>query len=126
MFSELLNVIYKYLLTNSELNSNIVAIKCNIMYDRVIKEPFLPVIVIYCLINNKSKLILDILLELFKGLNDKIGLNICPRYNHTINELIYYSQSDGDLKDFLKRLNKLDLYFNKLDNYATINRDFIL
>lgn len=67
---------------------------------------------------------LDILIDLFKNMNDKIGLNVCPRYNHTINELIYYAQSGGDLKDKLKKENKLELYFNKLDNFATVNQEF--
>ena len=119
-----LNYLVKNIIKNSDLNSNIVAIKCNLMYDRVMKEPFLPVIVIYLVINNKIKSILDILISLFKNLNSQIGLNICPRYNHTVNELIYYAQSGGDLKDSLNKQNKLELYFNKIDNFATVNQDF--
>ena len=104
-------------------NTDCDAMKINILYDRVYDSNKLPVIVIYSMLgkNNFDRL-LKAIISHFSGVDhDLVGLNITPRYNTRVSSLIYFSQGNGDDKEYLKALGVLDKYYNKDLNYSIGN-----
>ena len=86
---------------------NIDMIKAILSYETVLDLNKIPSIVIYPLWGKEiAKFILKVVYELFKDCSDQIGLNITPRYNHKINNLIYIAGYDGSTKKYLEINNK--------------------
>ena len=46
------------------------------------------------------------------------GLGRTPRFNHKVNNLIYWAEGDGSSKRMLQEAGKLDDYFDSSDNYS--------
>jgi hypothetical protein len=90
----------KLIASDPVFTANIEAWKTIIPYNRVTKDLNLPVVVIYPARSRKSAtLILKRIIEVFGKFNcAKIGLNHTPRFNHKVNELIYYANGSGDHK----------------------------
>lgn len=75
-------------------------IKVQISPNQAAEGEIMPRIVIYpALGKDNAQKVLDKILEIFSEYElDKIGLDLLPRYNTKINNLVYYSQSGGDVK----------------------------
>ena len=101
--------------------------KVNIIYDRSMYEDSsmnIPIIVIYPNIGRDAfeNLLIDIQNSL-KGIDFKeVGMDIMPRYNTKVNELIYYAQGSGDMKRDMQNHGVIDKYWDKNNGYATINK----
>lgn len=64
------------------------------LYDR--NKNILPIIVVYPAQGKQNaQKVLDVFRDLFK---DREGLNVTPRYNQQVTDLIYFAQGDGDMK----------------------------
>jgi hypothetical protein len=64
--------------------------------------------------------VLTRLQKLFRGAEKEIGLDLPSRYNLQVNELLYYSQGDGDTKSYFRNRGILDKFFEAQTNYATV------
>jgi len=106
---------------NETFKSCIDAIKMHNFYDIVMGESLVPSIVIYLSGNNLKqtsqekvdclKNVLEILRKVFGKYSKKIGLDITPRYNYKVDELIYFTNGPGDVKTEMQKDNVLDEYF---------------
>ncbi len=63
--------------------------------------------------------VLTRLQDLFRGVEKEVGLNLPSRYNLQVNEMLYYSQGDGDTKTYFRNKGVLDKFFDFKTNYAT-------
>lgn len=81
------------------------------------QEPDLPIVVVYIKplngyspseIQNIVNRILNVFVDEFKD-HDILGTGIDPRYNHKINNLIYYAQGHGLLKEMILNSGNPDL-----------------
>lgn len=72
---------------------------------------------------DKVQKLLDKLLIFFKGIK---GLDVIPRYNLKVNDLIFYAQGDADYKKPNKNGEQSAFikYFDKNKNYALYKDDF--
>lgn len=108
---------------NETFRSCIDAIKIHNFYDIIIGESRVPSIVIYLSGNNLKqtsqekieclKNVLVILSKVFGKYSNEIGLDITPRYNYKVDELIYFTNGPGDVKVEMQRDNVLDQYFTE-------------
>jgi len=104
------------------------AIKMHNFYDIVMEETRAPSIVIYLSGNNLKqtpqekieclKSVLAILKKVFGKYSKKIGLDITPRYNYKVDELIYFTNGPGDVKAEMQKDNILDDYFTESSPYG--------
>jgi hypothetical protein len=53
----------------------------------------------------------------------ELGMNLSSRYNLRVNELLYYSQGDGDTKTYFQTKGVLGKFFDSQTNYATVLRN---
>lgn len=108
------------------------AIKMHNFYDIVLSENIrAPSIVIYLSGNNlvqtedeKSKClstVVDILWNAFGEYSKDVGLDIAPRYNHTCDELIYWSNGPGDIKVKMIEDRVIDEFFDIEVEYSELN-----
>jgi hypothetical protein len=86
--------------------------KCSIVYNKITTNR-LASIVIYVIPNksNAYKLLNTIIAHFFQY-KDVISLDHIPRYNIRLNQLVYYSFGDGDLKVKLEKLGLIKKYFD--------------
>ena len=120
---------------NETFRSCIDAIKMHNFYDIVIGETRAPSIVIYLSGNNLKqtsqekidclKNVLIILRKVFGKYSYKIGLDITPRYNYKVDELIYFTNGPGDVKAEMQKDNVLDEYFTESSDGLAYNYSFL-
>jgi hypothetical protein len=67
--------------------------------------------------------VLTRLQSLFQGMEKELGMNLSSRYNLRVNELLYYSQGDGDTKTYFQTKGVLGKFFDSQTNYATVLRN---
>lgn len=98
-----IRVLVKLISTDPVFASHIEAWKTIIPYNRVTVGLNLPVVVIYpCKGQESATFVLKKIIEVFSKFDAaKIGLNHTPRFNHKVNELIYYANGSGDHKKLL-------------------------
>ena len=98
-----IRALVKLISTDPLFASHIESWKTIIPYDRVTTGLNLPVVVIYpCKGQKSATLVLKKIIQVFGKFDcAKIGLNHTPRFNHKINELIYYANGSGDHKKIL-------------------------
>ena len=96
-------------------------IKAIVPYTKVLGEKRIPSIVIYPVFgNNNAQKILNAISsdkELLEK-SGEIGLNIVPRFNHTLNKLIFWASGGGSDKLELNEVGKLDEYLDGRANWA--------
>jgi len=103
------------------------AVKCNLVHkysmDREDTTKNIPVIVVYPWKGEEAfRGLLSELQSAFQEYDHEcIGLDIMPRFNVKVSELIYYARGDGDLKKELQQNGVLDYYFDKNKNYGELN-----
>jgi len=129
---EKLNLIIR---DNETFRSCIDAIKIHNFYDIVLGETRVPSIVIYLSGNNLKqtsqekieclKNVLVILRKVFGKYSKEIGLDITPRYNYKVDELIYFTNGPGDVKAEMQRDNVLDEYFTESSPELAYNYSFL-
>jgi len=120
---------------NEIFRSCIDAIKMHNFYDIVMGETRAPSIVIYLSGNNLKqtsqekieclKNVLVILRKVFGKYSNQIGLDITPRYNYKVDELIYFTNGPGDVKAEMQRDNVLDKYFIESSDGLVYNYSFL-
>ena len=77
--------------------------------ERKARPEVFPVIVVYARLGKQNAQ--TALSKIYQALAQYSGLGMdeCPRFNQRVNELIYYAQSDGDIKKNYKRTLRLAL-----------------
>ena len=96
-------------------------IKALIPYTRVFSAQKIPSLVIYPVFGqHAAQKVLSAIVSGFSGRSSQLGLNITPRYNHTLNGLIYWANGDGGFKDKLIANGRLDEYYDSTVNWAHI------
>jgi hypothetical protein len=128
----ILDVLNKLIRTSNDFKNCVDAIKMHNFYDVVFsKDIRSPSIVIYLSGNNlvqteeeKRKClntVLEILRNVFGKYSKDVGLDMAPRYNHTCDELIYWSNGPGDIKVKMKKDGVIDEFFDKDLEYSQLN-----
>jgi len=92
---------------NKSFSRQIGTIKTVFSYDAVYNDRRrIPAIVIYPVYGTDiANFILDVLVALFDRDARKVGLDLTPRYNKKINDLIYVAGFHGDAKKYLQEQN---------------------
>jgi hypothetical protein len=128
----ILDVLNKLIRTSNDFKNCVDAIKMHNFYDVVLSEDIrAPSIVIYLSGNNlfqteeeKWKCLSTVVEMLWKNFGDyskDVGLDMAPRYNHTCDELIYWSNGPGDIKVNMKKDRVIDDFFDKDLEYSELN-----
>ena len=63
--------------------------------------------------------------KVFVKYSNKIGLDITPRYNYKVDELIYFTNGPGDVKAEMQKDNVLDYYFTESSDGLVYNYSFL-
>jgi hypothetical protein len=127
-----LDVLNKLIRSSNDFKNCVDAIKMHNFYDVVFSEDIsAPSIVIYLSGNNLVQTddekwkclstVVEILWETFGKYSKDVGLDMAPRYNHTCDELIYWSNGPGDIKVKMKEDKLIDEFFDKDLEYAELN-----
>jgi|LakMenEpi03Aug12_release.lakeMendotaPanAssembly.Ray.scaffolds.fasta_scaffold06940_21 hypothetical protein len=127
-----LDVLNKLIRTSNDFKNCIDAIKMHNFYDVVMSEDIrAPSIVIYLSGNNlvqtdeeRSKClstVVEILWNTFEDYSKDVGLDMAPRYNHTCDQLIYWSNGPGDIKVKMIEDGLIDEFFDKDLEYSQLH-----
>jgi len=128
----ILEVLNKLIRSSNIFKNCVDAIKMHNFYDIVMSEDIrAPSIVIYLSGNNLVQTeeekwkclstVVEILLNEVGEYSKDVGLDIVPRYNHTCDELIYWSNGPGDIKVKMKEDRLIDEFFDKDLEYSELN-----
>ena len=114
MTQELLN-----LFSTDEIGKYIETFKCSLVYSKIYREENrLASIVLYVQPGKEiAQKVLTKLQTHFAGC-EYIGLNLPSRYNIKVNDMLYYSGGDGDMKLAFSELGIIDKYFDRTKGYA--------
>ena len=127
-----LEVLNNLIRSSIDFKNCVDAIKMHNFYDVVFSEDIrAPSIVIYLSGNNLVQTeeekwkclntVIEILWNAFGQYSKDVGLDIAPRYNHTYDELIYWSNGPGDIKVKMKEDRVIDEFFDKDLEYSELN-----
>jgi len=127
-----LEVLNNLIKSSNDFKNCVDAIKMHNFYDAVMSENIRsPSIVIYLSGNNlvqtddeKFKClstVVEILWKTFGDYSKDVGLDMAPRYNHTCDELIYWSNGPGDIKVKMVEDGLIDEFFDKDLEYSQLN-----
>ena len=128
----ILEVLNNLIRSSNDFKNCVDSIKMHNFYDVVLSENIrAPSIVIYLSGNNlvqtddeKSKCldtVVEILWNAFGEYSKDVGLDIAPRYNHTCDELIYWSNGPGDIKVKMIEDRVIDEFFDREVEYSELN-----
>jgi hypothetical protein len=127
-----LEVLNNLIRSSIDFKNCVDAIKMHNFYNVVFSEDTrAPSIVIYLSGNNLIKTeeekwkclntVIEILWNIFGEYSKDVGLDIAPRYNHTYDELIYWSNGPGDIKVKMIQDRVIDDFFDKDFEYSELN-----
>ena len=127
-----LEVLNNLIRSSNDFKNCVDAIKMHNFYDVVLSENIrAPSIVIYLSGNNLVQTddekwkcldtVVEILWNAFGEYSKHVGLDIAPRYNHTFDELIYWSNGPGDIKVKMIEDGLIDEFFNREVEYSELN-----
>ena len=109
------------LINTPKLKGYVDDIKAIVPYTKVLGEKRIPSIVIYPVFGNRNAQKVLNVISSDKDLLEKseeIGLNIVPRFNHTLNKLTFWASGGGSDKLELNEVGKLDEYLDNRANWA--------
>jgi hypothetical protein len=111
-----LTKLYPFVNSNREITD----IKVSISYGRSGQNTgALPIVILYLHSRIDMVKIVNDLVRLFSD-PQEYSLGVVPRFNVRVNDLIYYAQGHGDLKQWLYDRGTIDKYFDKRTNYGTL------
>ena len=128
----ILECLNKLIRSSIDFKNCVDAIKMHNFYNVVMSEDIrAPSIVIYLSGNNLVQTedekwkclstVVEILWNTFGEYSKSVGLDIAPRYNHTCDELIYWSNGPGDIKVKMIEDRLIDQFFDQDLEYSELN-----
>jgi len=128
----ILECLNKLIRSSIDFRNCVDAIKMHNFYNIVMSEDTnAPSIVIYLSGNNLVQTedekwkclstVVEILWDTFGEYSKSVGLDIAPRYNHTCDELIFWSNGPGDIKVKMIQDRLIDEFFDKDLEYSELN-----